>query len=490
MGSITGAALVSHVPPLVMPERERRALNRGEDTTLFAGLHALRAQRLAPAAADTVVVVDTHWFTTIEHVVSAHERRKGLFTSDELPRGMCAMPYDMPGDPELAHAFAAAAAGRDDTWVTAIDDPNLPVHYPTINLLGFLQGDERWVSMGVCQTAESEDFLLAGELLAEAVAGLDRRVVILASGGLSHRFWPLRQFRDHEGADPDLHIRTPEAAAADRKVAGLDGRRRPRLHHRLSSRVFPPRPRGLLRPLPDHGGRAGRRRMHCPGHPVRPVRVGVGHRPSPRMVRPVKPSRQALVLAHEPPQTSVLVGERLAQRGYDVRTHVVTADLDRPNDAVPFPDFADYDVLVPMGSIRSLTNTDGIDSWIFTEVAMVQEAHRRGMPILGICFGGQLLATAFGGSVEIAPVPEIGWYGIHAPDDSANGGTQPAGARAMVPVAPRPAHPSAGGRGAGGQRERRAAVPPGTLHGHSVPSGGDLRPHRELPDRGGRRVPR
>ncbi|MCY4666321.1 MAG: hypothetical protein OXC00_16850, partial [Acidimicrobiaceae bacterium] len=101
---------------------------------------------------------------------------------------------------------------------TAIDDPHLPVHYPTVNLLGFLQGDERWVSTGVCQTAERDDFLLAGQLLAEAVAGLDRRVVVLASGGLSHPVWPLRPFRDHEGADPDLHIRTPEAAAADRKV--------------------------------------------------------------------------------------------------------------------------------------------------------------------------------------------------------------------------------------------------------------------------------
>ena len=156
MGSIVGAALVSHVPPLVMPESERRALNGGEDTSLFAGLHALRAERLAPAAADPVVVVDTHWFTTIEHVISAHERRKGLFTSDELPRGMCAMPYDMPGDPELARAFVAAATGRHDAWVTAIDDPHLPVHYPTINLLGFLQGEERWVSMGVCQTAEPD----------------------------------------------------------------------------------------------------------------------------------------------------------------------------------------------------------------------------------------------------------------------------------------------------------------------------------------------
>ena len=39
-----------------------------------------------------------------------------------------------------------------------------------------------------------------------------------ASGGLSHRFWPLPEFRDHEAADPDLHIRTSEACVADRLV--------------------------------------------------------------------------------------------------------------------------------------------------------------------------------------------------------------------------------------------------------------------------------
>ena len=218
MGSIAGSALVSHVPTLVMPEAVRRSLNHGSDTTLHAGLHELRAAKLAPAAVDTVVVVDTHWFTTVEHAVTAHERRQGFFTSDELPRGMRQVPYDMPGDPELARAFAAAAQGRDDTWVTATDDPFLPVHYPTVNLLEFLQGDESWVSVSTCQTAQPEDFLLAGELLAEAIAGIDRRVAVLASGGLSHRFWPLRQFRDHEAADPDAHIRTPQACAADRRV--------------------------------------------------------------------------------------------------------------------------------------------------------------------------------------------------------------------------------------------------------------------------------
>jgi len=218
MGSIVGAAIVSHVPPLVLPESVRRELNDGDDTSLFAGLHELRAAKLDPAAADTVVVIDTHWFTTIEHIVASHDRRSGLFTSDELPRGMSQMPYDMAGDRELAEAWAATAAGRDDTWITAVDDPYLPVHYPTVNLLGFLQGSQRWMSAGVCQTAQRDDFLLFGELLAEAVAGLDRRVVVLASGGLSHRFWPLREFRDHEAADPARHIRTPEAHAADVKV--------------------------------------------------------------------------------------------------------------------------------------------------------------------------------------------------------------------------------------------------------------------------------
>lgn len=221
MGEIVGAALVSHVPTLVLPEEIRRSLNGGDDTTLFAGLHQLRAEKLAPLNADTVVVIDTHWFTTIEHIVASHERRTGIYTSDELPRGMCQTLFDFAGDPELAAAWEAQAADKDDTWITAIDDPYLPVHYPTLNLLPFLQGDERWVSAGICQTADAQDFLLFGELLAAAIAQVDRRVVILASGGLSHRFWPLREFRDHEGADPDLHIRTPEAAAADRRIISM-----------------------------------------------------------------------------------------------------------------------------------------------------------------------------------------------------------------------------------------------------------------------------
>ena len=129
------------------------------------------------------------------------------------------------------------------------------------------------------------------------------------------------------------------------------------------------------------------------------------------------------MLAHEPQGTSALVGERLRQCGYAVHEHVVTPDVDRPNDAAPFPDAADYDMLVPMGSIRSLTNTGEIDSWIFDEIEMVRAARARGTPVLGVCFGGQLLAAALGGEVENAPASEIGWRRVFAVD----GTTNPAG---------------------------------------------------------------
>ena len=217
MGEIVGAALVSHVPPIAMSEEFRRSTNHGDDISLVPGLHRLRAECFDRLRPDTVVVVDTHWITTFEFVVSAHERRAGHFTSSELPRGMVAVPYDYPGDSELADALAAAADRRDDAWIHPTRDPYIEVFYPVVNLLPYLQGGERWTSISTCQTAEVDDFLRVGELLAEAVAATDRRVVVLASGALSHTFWPLRQLRDHEGIDP-ANITTAANRAADHRL--------------------------------------------------------------------------------------------------------------------------------------------------------------------------------------------------------------------------------------------------------------------------------
>jgi 3,4-dihydroxyphenylacetate 2,3-dioxygenase len=215
MGEVAGAGLLAHVPTIMLPEATRRELNGGEDFSLVPGLRRLRAEVFEALDYDTVVVLDSHWATTVEFVVTAHDRRSGLFTSEELPRGMTRVPYDYPGDPELAHAHARHA-DRHGTWITAIDDPYLPVFYATINLWKYLgEGlDKRWMSVSVCQTADTEDNLRCGRALADAIAEVDRRVVLIASGALSHTFWPLRELRNHEAAGIE-HIVTPEAARAD-----------------------------------------------------------------------------------------------------------------------------------------------------------------------------------------------------------------------------------------------------------------------------------
>jgi len=216
MGEVVAAGLLSHVPTIVLPAAERRELNEGKEISLVPGLRRLRAEVFDTLDYDTVVVLDSHWATTVEFVVAAQARRAGLFTSEELPRGMCRMPYDFPGDPELAHAVAAHG-DKHGTWVTAIDDPYLPIFYPTTNLWAYLGVPEkRWVSIGVCQSADTEDSLRLGRALADGIAATDRRVVLIASGALSHTFWPLRELRDHEASDP-RHIFSDAAREADRQ---------------------------------------------------------------------------------------------------------------------------------------------------------------------------------------------------------------------------------------------------------------------------------
>jgi 3,4-dihydroxyphenylacetate 2,3-dioxygenase len=218
MGEIVGAGLISHAPTIMFNEEARRELNEGKEISLVPGLVRLREEVLARLRPDTIVIIDSHWVSTVEHVLSAHARRAGRMTSSELPRGMAGVPYDYAGDPELAKL--AAEIGREmGTPTHASDDEYLPVYYATVNLVHYLHTGERIVSVSVVQTGEPDDFLTMGRAIGAAVERLDRRVVVLASGGMSHTFWPLRQLHLHEASDP-VHIFTPEARAADEERLG------------------------------------------------------------------------------------------------------------------------------------------------------------------------------------------------------------------------------------------------------------------------------
>ncbi len=217
MGEIVGAGVIAHVPTIVLPDEQRRALNNGNESTLYSGLHDLKREVFDELRPDLVIVLDSHWFTTVEFVITAHERRRGLFTSEELPRGMSSVPYDIPGDPAFARRVGAIAEATPECWITPIDNEHLPITYATTNLLPFLQGPEAWISLSLCQTAEPSDFATVGRVLAQAVAESDRRVVLLASGALSHPVHPLSKLRAPEAAGGE-HVVSPGAAAADHAV--------------------------------------------------------------------------------------------------------------------------------------------------------------------------------------------------------------------------------------------------------------------------------
>ena len=215
MGDIVGAGFLSHAPPIMMSKEMRYALNEGNEITLVPGLQQLRRDVFDTLKPDTVIVFDTHWFTTVEFIITGHQRRNGNYTSEELPRVINNVPFDLAGNPVLAEAIAAMVREAGVKCI-ASDDPYLPINYPTINLAHYLNKGEQWLSVGVCQTANDSNFLTVGRALGEAIVASKERVILLASGGMSHRFWPLDQLEQHEASDP-IHIITPEAYAADQQ---------------------------------------------------------------------------------------------------------------------------------------------------------------------------------------------------------------------------------------------------------------------------------
>ena len=123
---------------------------------------------------------------------------------------------------------------------------------------------------------------------------------------------------------------------------------------------------------------------------------------------------KVLFLYNEHLATEALLGEAFTDQGFDVDVFEVVpaARVDDPAVDVTFPDAAGYDVIVPLGARWPVYDDALRDSWVGDETQLVRDAADAGVALLGVCFGGQLLAQAFGGSVTRSSDPEIGWYDV------------------------------------------------------------------------------
>ena len=134
---------------------------------------------------------------------------------------------------------------------------------------------------------------------------------------------------------------------------------------------------------------------------------------------------KALFIQHDHVSPTGPVSERLRHHGFEIEERLVVSqdNFGKPNVDFEFPDFNDYDVIIPMGAPWGAWDDACIGNWLLPEIEWIGQAVASGKPVLGICFGGQLIARAMGGSVAPGAKGEIGWTYIWSgnPDLVSNG---------------------------------------------------------------------
>lgn len=91
--------------------------------------------------------------------------------------------------------------------------------------------------------------------------------------------------------------------------------------------------------------------------------------------------------------------------------HGYTVSRTRFFESAELPDPGTIDVLIIMGGPMSVNDEDRFP-WLRAEKHFIRDVVRAGKPVLGICLGAQLIASAHGAPVYPNPVKEIGWLPV------------------------------------------------------------------------------
>lgn len=116
--------------------------------------------------------------------------------------------------------------------------------------------------------------------------------------------------------------------------------------------------------------------------------------------------RKVLVFQHVAHAILGTLNPMLKEQGFRIR--YVNFDRD-PNSR---PTIEKYDGLIILGGHMGVYEAAKY-SHIQVEMALIEKALKKGIPILGICLGAQMLAQVLGSHVRKSPEKEMGWYDLH-----------------------------------------------------------------------------
>jgi GMP synthase-like glutamine amidotransferase len=118
---------------------------------------------------------------------------------------------------------------------------------------------------------------------------------------------------------------------------------------------------------------------------------------------------RVVVIRHHEEDSAGFIGAAFEALGAELSTVLI------PKEDLPALDGVDH--VVVLGAVWAVYDDSPDRAWIADELAWLRRADEAGVPVLGICFGGQALAAAFGGRVEPAARKEIGWSMIDSHDE-------------------------------------------------------------------------
>lgn len=118
---------------------------------------------------------------------------------------------------------------------------------------------------------------------------------------------------------------------------------------------------------------------------------------------------RALAIVHQRDAGPGVFAEAIAARGVALDRWLVAEEDHAPAD--PFS----YDAVLSFGG-SAHPDQDSEHAWMAPEVGLLAELLNRGIPLLGVCLGSQLLGAAAGSAPRRASEPEIGWYEVELTD--------------------------------------------------------------------------
>ena len=96
-----------------------------------------------------------------------------------------------------------------------------------------------------------------------------------------------------------------------------------------------------------------------------------------------------------------------------LRMHSANISTTRFYEPWTLPNVDQMDLIIAMGGPMSV-NDEAELSWLVEEKQFIRAAIQQGIPVLGICLGAQLIASALGTRVYAGRQREIGWFDIDA----------------------------------------------------------------------------